>query len=412
MAKTAHRIFAHEMRKITHPVFADVAKYWLTVPAANFPSGISTSVNARDPVGLNRRVYRDVKESLLGESSAELGSFDLMNKGITILADEVRLISKARNEFEIIIDDEEGGIVDGAHTARIIAEANVNGTIPSEQHVEVYIRTNIVGSMITNIARGLNTSLQVAPKSIYNIDGVFDWLKQEISDESYSELISWKESDDGEYDVRDLISVLELFNVFDFDNDEPKQPISAYEKWSKVLDNFAKDAEEHRDGSLDDSKYYKLRLLLKDALVLMDHVRRDFLEIHNQAGGAAGKLNIVEQAPARKGVFDYPFSGLPGTPYRLTKGATYPILNAFRNFVEIDEDTGEAYWRGGFAKVLKAWKKLGPDLVAETYRATREIGRNPDTIGKNRQHWVSLHKTVRLAVLQDQLKALQKSKVK
>lgn len=412
MAKVAHRVIAHEMRKISHPVFPEVAKYWMTVPAANFPSGISTSVNARDPVGLNRRVYRDVKESLLGESSAELGSFDLMNKGITILAEEVRLINKARNEFEIIIDDVEGGIVDGAHTARIISEANITGAIPPEQHVEVYIRTNITGSMITNIARGLNTSLQVAPKSIYNIDGVFDWLKDEISNESYCELVSWKESDDGEYDVRDLISVLELFNVFDFDNDEPKQPISAYEKWSKVLDNFAKDFEEHRGNKLVDSKYYKLRHLLKDALVLMDHIRRDFLDMHNQAGGAAGKLNIVEQAPARKGVFDYPFSGLPGTQYRLTKGATYPILNAFRNFVEVDEDTGDACWRGGFKKVLQAWKKLGPDLVAETHRATREIGRNPDTIGKNRQHWVSLHKTVRLAVLQDQLRALQKAKEK
>jgi hypothetical protein len=411
MAKIAHRIVAHEMRKISHPVFPEVAKYWMTVPAANFPSGISTSVNARDPVGLNRRVYRDVKESLLGESSAELGSFDLMNKGITILAEEVRLINKSRNEFEILIDDVDGGIVDGAHTARIISEANVTGAIPPEQHVEVYIRTNITGSMITNIARGLNTSLQVAPKSIYNIDGVFDWLKEEISNEAYSDLVSWKESDDGDYDVRDLVSILELFNVYDYDNDESKQPIAAYEKWSKVLDNFAKDFEEHRD-QLANSKYYKLRHVLKDALVLMEHVRRDFLDIHNQSGGAAGKLNIVEEAPARKQVFDYPFSGFAGTQYRLTKGATYPIVNAFRNFVEIDEDNGEAYWRGGFKKVLQAWKKLGPTLVAETYRATREIGRNPDTIGKNRQHWVSLHKTVRLAVLQDQLKALQKAKVK
>lgn len=410
MAKTAHRIIAFEARKISHPVFHNVAKYWMTVPASNFPTGITTSVKASDPVGLNRRVYRDVKESLLGESSAQLGSFDLMNKGITILADDVRLINKARNEFEIVVDDVEGGIVDGAHTARIIAEANENGVIPPEQHVEVYIRTNVAGPMITNIARGLNTSLQVAPKSIYNIDGVFDWLKEEIAGESYYPLISWKESDDGEYDVRDLISILELFNVFDFDNDEPKQPISAYEKWSKVLDNFAKDFEEHRHSNLRDSKYYKLRHLLKDALVLQDHIRRDFQEMHNQTGGAAGKLNIVEEAPSRKGVFDYPFSGLPGTQYRLTKGATYPILNAFRNFVEIDEVSGDARWRSGLGDVLRAWKKLGPDLVAETYRFTREIGRNPDVLGKNRQHWLSLHKSVRLAVLQDQLKALQKVK--
>lgn len=408
MGQSVHRIVAHEMRKISHPVFDGVAKYWLTVPAKNFPSGISTSVNARDPVGLNRRVYRDVKESLLGLSSAELGSFDLMNKGITILAEEVRLISKARGEYEIVVDDEEGGIVDGAHTARIISDANGSGIIPPEQHVEVYIRTNISGRMITDIARGLNTSLQVAPKSIYNIDGVFDWLKEGISQQDYCDDFSWKESDDAEYDVRDLIGVLELVNVYDFDNDAPKHPVSAYEKWSLVLDRFAVDFEANREN-LESSKYFKLRNLLPDALALWDHIRHDFPEMHNGSGGSAGKLNIVEKAPVKKGVFDFPFASLPGASYRLTKGAAFPILGAFRNFVEVDEASGDAYWRGGFKNVLKAWKDLGPELVAETHRATKEIGRNPDMLGKNRQHWVSLHKTVRLAVLQDQLKAFQKS---
>jgi predicted Rdx family selenoprotein len=408
MGQTVHRIVAHEMRKISHPVIEGVAKYWLTVPARNFPSGISTSVNARDPVGLNRRVYRDVKESLLGQSSAELGSFDLMNKGITILAEEVRLVSKARGEYDIVIDDEEGGIVDGAHTAKIIWDAKASGGIPEEQHVEVYIRTNISGRMITDIARGLNTSLQVAPKSIYNIDGVFDWLKEAIGKQDYSDKFSWKESDDAEYDVRDLVGVLELVNIFDFDNDNPKHPVSAYEKWSIVLDRFAADFEANRDA-LENSKYYKLRKLLPDALALWDHIRHDFPEMHNGAGGSAGNLNIVEKAPTKKGSFDFPFGPCPGAQYRLTKGAAFPILGSFRNFVEVDEDSGEAVWRGGFKKVLKAWKDLGPELVGETHRATKEIGRNPDMLGKNRQHWVSLHKTVRLAVLQDQLKAFQKS---
>jgi hypothetical protein len=407
MGQTVHRIVAHEMRKISHPVLDGVAKHWFTVPAKDFPSGISTAVNARDPVGLNRRVYREVKESLLGLSSASVGVFDLMNKGITILADEVRLVSKARGEYDIVIDDEAGGIVDGAHTAKIIEEANATGAVPEEQYVEVYIRTNIPQDIITDIARGLNTSVQVAPKSIYNIDGVFDWLKDAIAEEDYRNLFSWKESDDAEYDVRDLVGVLELVNIFDFDNDVAKHPVSAYEKWSLVLDKFAKDFEENR-LDLTNSKYYRLRRLLPGALVLWDHIRRDFIELHNGSGGAAGKLNIIESAPAKKGVFEFPFASLPGAKYRLTKGPAFPILGAFRNFVEIDEDSGEAYWNGGFKKVLQAWGTMGPELVAETFRATKEIGRNPDMLGKNRQHWVNLHKTVRVAVLQDQLKALRK----
>src|SRR5882762_3553932 len=132
MAISSHRIRAHEARRIAHPVFPHVEKHWLTVAAKEFPAGISTKANAREPVGLNRAVYKDVRDSLDGKQST-LGTFDLMNKGITILATGVRLIDKEKNVYEILVDDEEGGIVDGAHTAKIIWEANADGSTPPEQ---------------------------------------------------------------------------------------------------------------------------------------------------------------------------------------------------------------------------------------------------------------------------------------
>lgn len=61
MIKTTHRFRAYEVRKITHPKLPGVEKYWLTVRALDFPASISTAANARDPIGLNRRVYRDVR---------------------------------------------------------------------------------------------------------------------------------------------------------------------------------------------------------------------------------------------------------------------------------------------------------------------------------------------------------------
>jgi hypothetical protein len=136
------------------------------------------------------------------------GTFDLMNKGITILARAVKMVDKDKGLFDLIIDDEEGGIVDGAHTAKIIEEANLESTIPDEQFVEVYVRTGVTSDLVSDITRGLNTGIQVAPQSIYNIAGVFDWLKEEISEQSYAGQISWRESDNEDYDVRDLISVL------------------------------------------------------------------------------------------------------------------------------------------------------------------------------------------------------------
>ena len=401
MGKKTHRFRVHEARRITHPSRPTIEKYWFTVAATDFPAGISTRANARDPVGLNRRVYRDVKDSLIGETASP-GTFDLMNKGITILADEVRVVERDKRLFDVVVDDEMG-IVDGAHTAKLIEEAQVEDAIPPEQHVEVYIRTGIDNSLVSDIAKGLNTGMQVKPQSIYNIDGVFDWLKAEIKGQPYESLVAWKESDDNEYDVRELICVLEAFNIFDFPNSSNQHPIAAYEKQSIPLDKFAHDFDANRGGNLKRSKYYRLRGILREAMFLHDVIRRDFREIHNNAGGKAGRMKIVEEASERRKHFNFPFSTLKPSKYRLTKGALYPILAAFRNCIEEHPRTGEIRWRGGFNSVLKLWESAGPELVSETVSATKEIGNSPNQIGKSRKHWSDLHKTLEIRLLRQAL---------
>jgi hypothetical protein len=399
VGKQVHRIEAYESRRVSHPVFKDINKYWLTVKATDFPAGISAAANAREPVGLNKMVYRDVRASLEG-TEAMPGIFDLMNKGITILALSVRLLDKEKQLYEVVVDDKEGGIVDGAHTAKIIENCNSDGTTHEDQYVEVFIRTGIEDPLITDIARGLNTGMQVAPQSIYNLDGVFDWLKDELKGQPYEKQISWRESDNADYDVRDLISVLELFNVVDFPNDGRKHPISAYEKWSKPLEKFARDYEKYKH-IIRNSTYHRHRPILRDALTLYDHIRRDFREIHNDHGGRAGKMNIIEEAPKGR-LLQFPFAQLEPSQYRLTKGATYPMLGAFRNMVELDGD-GYAKWKGGFKAVLRLWKEASEELVEETYNATEEIGRMPDQLGKNRKHWDNLHMKIQLRLLRAQI---------
>jgi hypothetical protein len=111
-------------------------------------------------------------------------------------------------------------------------------------------------------------------------------------------------------------------------------------------------------------------------------------------------LKIVEEA--RKGKeFTFPFANLCPERYRLTKGALYPIFAAFRNAVELKN--GQAQWIGGLDSVLKLWKEAGPELVSETYNATRDIGNLPDQLGKSRGHWANLHKTLELRMLRQKL---------
>ena len=94
-----------EARSFNHPIFEGVTKHTFLVQAKLLPGGLPTGANARDPVGMNRRVYRDVKESLR-TNEALPGSFDLMNLGITVIADKVEMVDK--KTFRVLIDDEDG----------------------------------------------------------------------------------------------------------------------------------------------------------------------------------------------------------------------------------------------------------------------------------------------------------------
>jgi hypothetical protein len=96
-------------------------------------------------------------------------------------------------------------------------------------------------------------------------------------------------------------------------------------------------------------------------------------------------------------------AGLQPSKYRLTKGALYPILAAFRNCVRLDKG-GEAQWIGGFESVLSMWKEAGPELVSEMFQATKDHSHNPDVLGKSRAVWSGLHKTLELRMLRRELK--------
>jgi len=399
---TTHHFRVADARRIKHPQHPNIEKHIFLVKARDVPASISDDPNAREAKGMNRRVYRDIKNNLLGQE-AHPDIFDLMNKGITILAD--RVIRKDDRNYELVISDGQG-IVDGGHTYKIICDANAKGEIPDNQYVEFQVRVGVPDDLITEIARGLNTAVQVKPHSLANLDGKYDWIKEEITDEEYADFISWREDDDGEYDVRDLICVMEAMNIHDFPNNERRHPVQSYEKWSGPAEKFSQDQSKHKADPTQ-SIYYSIKPLLKDALVLFDTIRHDFRDIYNfHTKGQAGKLDIVESAPGER-KYSFRFARLEDNKYRLTKGALYPIFAAFRNKVVLNEQTGMLEWENGFQSVLDLWKTVGPALVEETKNALTDIGHKPDQIGKNRGHWSKLHQTVELHILREKLKGAQ-----
>lgn len=386
-------IHASIARRIPDPNFKDqfgLERHLFVVPVKSLPQGIPLDPNARRPK-TSKRVYQKVKASLFNQD-CEAGTFHLKNKGITIVAQSVH--SVAKDAYEITMLNGVHGILDGGHTYTLITEAQSNPDLPDNQYVTVEVRIGVPEAWIPEIAGGLNTSVQVQDMSLDNLAHAFQWIKDDIKSASYSSKIAWSENDVGEYDARDLVSLLAMFNIDIHPNDGDDHPVYGYEKKSVALKSF-----EEKSAS-----YKRMRPILRDILNLHDIIRRDYYFIWNEKieNGKAGNLAFSEKKS--KGLWDFPFTGKK-SEYRMVNGALYPILAAFRWFVVRDKFTGEISWRDGFQGVLDAWQDDAVTLLKSTHEMSNQLGRNPQSIGKSRPHWANVHNIVAKRDLQRQATA-------
>jgi hypothetical protein len=359
-------------RRVPDPVFGEefnMERHFFFVAVQDVPPGLPMDPNARVP-NIRRTVYKEVRESLLAND----GRFHLKHKGITIVAAGV----EKKNDHLYAVNLPSGhGILDGGHTYTLITQEQENGRLPENQFVKFEIITRAPNDWIPEMAGGLNTSVQVQDMSLDNLKDLFEWIKEIINDEKYAQDIAWRENEDKEFDARDIVSILTCFNIDEFPNDiSDTQPVIAYEKKSAALKLYEEKIE----------SYKKLAPIVKDILTLYDLIRADARDHWNEAGGSFGNLAFVEH---RNKGFYLPFAGRK-VDYRLSTGALYPILAAFRWMVETDKKSNSFQWRGGFSAIEHLWRESATELLKMTKQASEELGRNPNAIGKSRNHWANL----------------------
>lgn len=374
-------------RRLPDPAFKDsrgIERHILFVPVRDVPRDIPLDANARIP-NIRKRVYRDIEASLLNDDG-EPDTFHLKHKGITLVADKVE--QRADGKYAVIVAEEGQGILDGGHTYELITKDRGDVELPENQWVKFEVLTSVPPEWIPEIAGGLNTSVQVQPMSLDHLAGKFDWIKDELKDEPYFEAIAWKENEGGEFDARDLISLMTCFNIDVYPNSSDNQPVVAYEKKSLALKQF--EDQPHT--------YERLRPILKDTLTLHDTIRCESRRYWKELGGRFGKLAFVEHK--KRGEYLFPFTGKRAQS-RLMNGALYPMLAAFRWMVEEDPKTKQIQWRGGFDRVITRWEKTAEELMRMTNQASVELGRNPNAIGKSRNHWANLHARVAMRDLME-----------
>jgi len=356
----------------------------LLCKAIEVPSGISKKPNPRAQ-RIDFGIYKDVRKSLEDASDP---TFHLKNKGITILAKKVDYKTEDKRIACIYFGDGDG-IVDGAHTYEIVLDSQARGACPDNQYVKFEIITGVLENMVSDIAGGLNTAVQVQEASLANLEGKFEWIKKALKGTPYETNIAYKQNEKKDFDIRDVISFLTLFNI-DLFPDGSKHPKEAYVSKAKCLRLY-----------LDKQDSYKrLSRMVKDILYLHDYIHINSRKKYNaEQGGRAGAMKGVYDQ-RRRGKFKFIFMN-EEYEYKLYDGTLYPILGAMRFLVERKPGDDHFSWKlPSFSAVKGFFDKVAPEMISLTYNTSLTYGRKPNAIGKDDNHWSILYKTVALAFLE------------
>lgn len=362
----------------------NIEHHILLCKAIDVPSGISKKPNPREQ-RIDLGIYKEVQKSL--ENSGD-STFHLKNKGITMFARKVEYSNDKRVATVYLGGDD--GIADGGHTYEIIIDSVRKNTCPDNQYVKFEIITSIPNDMMVDITGGLNTAVQVQEASLANLEGKFEWIKEVIKNMPYADKISFKQNEDKDFDIRELISFLTLFNV-DHTGLKDRHPKEAYTSKAKCLSFYQSDQ----------ASFEMLKPILKNILYLHDYIHIQSREIYNRdkGGRAGGMKGVYDQK--KRGVFQFIFMG-EECEFKLYDGALYPIFGAMRYLVEKKPGDNYYSWKfDSFEKVKSFFDKIAADMIETTYKTSLIYGGKPNSVGKDDNHWDNLYKTVALAYLQN-----------
>jgi hypothetical protein len=373
------------LRKISDPG-GRYDTYFALVPVEEIPEISVEDTNPREQ-NLKSKVAREIRQSLLQHD----GHFHLLNRGITLsVANAVydNKTEKLRLDFDV-----RGihGNVDGGHTQKVIRDTvssrdwidfkqsreDFNEKV-MQQYVRYEILTGLTPELLVKLAETRNTSVQVKDYSLDNLAGKFTWLKEQLAD--YSHVIAYKENEKKPVNVRDVISILTLFNLELFPNNQSKHPVQAYSSKIRPLELFESNP----------NSFKKLRPIMKDILALYDYIRARMKAIYNDEGGKFLKWESIDQKSSMSFYFD---STLETTDYKVADGMVFPILGAFRFLVRDRND--EFSWK--VDDVRRFYDKFGERLIRTALEGVRGKGNNPTAAGKDAALWDQLYNQVKLA---------------
>lgn len=356
-------------------------------------------VNPRshDEQALKSNVAKKIRETILEVPE----DFFLANRGVTILAENLKYDSD-KGLVELFISDEEmHGIADGATTDAVLGQAQADiraGEVKGEDgatiqfddlklgriHLEVILGLTL-DDRIARMAEGRNTSRQVTSWSMSDFKGAFNWIKEILGGEGspFQSRIGYEENADKPVTILDVLGILTLFHK-EFD-EKRKAPTVAYSSKGR-MDTRLNDAKLKQD-------YRALAPLLQDILNLHDAVHAGFAKAYSDSKDGKAKLGKCTWAERKE--HHLPLTGVK-VEYAIPSGVVFPLLASLRALVAYDE-RGQAFWR---KNPFKFFEERGGDLVATLVGQLDMCKGNPQTLGKTAAAYMALHDRAKILAME------------
>ena len=369
-----------------------------------------------DPDPRAPKITGAVPKRIVASLVSNDGKFHLKNRGITISVKHCEFDNK-KNELAVVIphDEDQFGILDGAHTYECIRSAineersriakNKNGKahltneelrVFPNQFVHLEILEKIEDDL-ADIAEARNFSVQLKAWTLANYRDKFDWLLEALGKNFAKNIIRVSENDEQPVGILDVIQVISAVNPCLFAQEKPAQ--DAYKNVGKMLQAFVDDDDRHG--------FKKLVPICKDILRLHDHVRLNFKSKYNapdETGkfGKFGKTKEAQDARERRNFrakatyyFLKPEPVIGDDP--IDKGLSIPLISGFR--VLLVEKNGKFEW---LTDPFTFFDKNGTTLIRSLMNVSDSNDDDPHSVGRDPRAYQQLTSDVRRWYLESQ----------
>jgi hypothetical protein len=317
----------------------------------------------------------------------------LMNNGITMLVEKAVFIKGTGGKGQLSLtfsDPTQHGIANGGHTLAAIMQVAEDPDRPDPwpATVRLHIYEGLAPEVIPSLAEGLNRSMQVDDKSLKNLSGLFDQIKDVLKGKQGHDKIAYSQGDDKPVDIQQILSLMTMLNIEQFP-DRKSHPNKYFGQQRKVLSDFVADQQGPKI-------YDRMLPKLHEILVLADEIQRlgvgelPSLKVAKSSGKNTGRVasEVHKERPAY-------FSGEQIDGF-FPVGWLQPMLAAFRRNISVPD------WKKGRFVWIRDPFELLDEVIVEFCNVIREEhtenGSKPAEVGRKEAAYRGCYAEVALAL--------------